>query len=235
LLDYFHLTQSTEPPVTNRMSCAIYMDIRTHVESQLTVNPGRFDCGLTHDEVAQRLFGIHREPASGNDGGCSDTAGRPAVERTDPAGEDSDRDESGSPLRGLIRRIRPEGSRNLEEYQGRPPQVVVVCAEPGSAGPAAELKVAGGVLTFNPITVVSGMANLTTPRGFQVVLDGQIVADLQPGEKCSVDTSSGSHALFIKASFGKSRTIRFDVENGQRVLLSCQGQSVGRVLLRRID
>jgi len=65
LLDYFHLSPPTGPPVTKRLSFPIFMDIRTHVISRLALDPGTFGCKLSHEESVGRMFGdeeLPREP-----------------------------------------------------------------------------------------------------------------------------------------------------------------------------
>jgi hypothetical protein len=43
-------------------------------------------------------------------------------------------------------------------------------------------------------------------RSYKLVLDGQVVGQLRPGESCVVDVATGPHELFLKIDWGRSAT-----------------------------
>jgi len=149
--------------------------------------------------------------------------------------EDPHADESQSPFRGLVNKIRPQGSISLKEHQRTPPLVVVICSQTGTNTAASGLQATAGALSLNPLKLLAGVANLTRSEHFQVILEGVTVAELQPGERCRVETEQGRHDLQVTTRYGASRSIGFEVTNGQRALFACQGRSLGSVLLRKLD
>jgi hypothetical protein len=62
-------------------------------------------------------------------------------------------------------------------------------------------------------------------RAYQVVVNGQVRAELRAGEYCVVDVEPGPAEVFLRLDFGKSQTIRLDVPDGLEEHLRCRARS----------
>jgi len=58
-------------------------------------------------------------------------------------------------------------------------------------------------------------------RSYKVVLDGEAVGRLRPGESCTFDVAPGPHELFLKIDWGRSEKIDVDVTAGQTARFCC--------------
>jgi uncharacterized protein (TIGR03067 family) len=58
LLDYFNLDVPALPLITNRLSFPVFMDIRTHVATRLTMENDAFGCKLRKEEIIDRIYGL---------------------------------------------------------------------------------------------------------------------------------------------------------------------------------
>jgi hypothetical protein len=58
-------------------------------------------------------------------------------------------------------------------------------------------------------------------RSYKLVLDGEVVGRLRPGESCALDVAAGPHELFLKIDWGRSEKIKVNLTAGQTTKLCC--------------
>jgi hypothetical protein len=58
-------------------------------------------------------------------------------------------------------------------------------------------------------------------RSYKVVLDGQVVGRLHPGESCFFDVVPGTHELFLKIDWGRSEKVNVKLAAGQTAKFCC--------------
>ena len=58
-------------------------------------------------------------------------------------------------------------------------------------------------------------------RSYKVVLDGEIVGHLRPGESSAFDVAPGPHELFLKIDWGRSEKVNVDLTAGQTARFCC--------------
>lgn len=118
-------------------------------------------------------------------------------------------------------------SRQVGPRAGRPPkrtQAQQRCAE--ITRPEGDLVLV--TITFQlmttPATLVvqREVVGLTDHlRSYKVVLDGSVVSRLRPGESCTLDVSPGTHELFLKIDWGRSKKVNVNLESGQTTQFLC--------------
>jgi hypothetical protein len=58
-------------------------------------------------------------------------------------------------------------------------------------------------------------------RSYKIVLDGEVVGRLRPGESCAFDVAPGSHEFFLKIDWGRSEKISVNLTAGQTARFCC--------------
>jgi hypothetical protein len=58
-------------------------------------------------------------------------------------------------------------------------------------------------------------------RSYKVVLDGEVVGHLRPGESFIFDVTPGPHEFFLKIDWGRSKKIDMNLTTGQTARFSC--------------
>jgi len=58
-------------------------------------------------------------------------------------------------------------------------------------------------------------------RSYKIVLDGEVVGQLRPGETCVCDVSAGPHELFLKIDWGRSEKVNVNLTVDQTARFCC--------------
>lgn len=140
-------------------------------------------------------------------------------------------DESSSPYAGLAKKIRPEGSPALAEYQATPPMLVI------RRGGPAELK--GVPLTPAGVTwsVLSLANSLPGVEFYIVLLDSDEIGRIRENETFRAEVPAGEHTLTIREHrwiLPRSRTVHLSIANGQKFYYVCSATAFS-LILRRVD
>ena len=58
-------------------------------------------------------------------------------------------------------------------------------------------------------------------RSYKVVLDGEVVGHLRPGESCVFAVAPGPHEFFLKIDWGRSEKVNVNLTAGQTARFCC--------------
>jgi hypothetical protein len=63
-------------------------------------------------------------------------------------------------------------------------------------------------------------------RQYSVIIDGQVVGKVKPGERVRFGVPAGEREIFLKIDWAKSKSFRANLAPGQTIVLNCGAPSL---------